>query len=194
MPFRIYRRNHILRQTGLLVFGECSRKGKRRFLRDSKPSTLISHGVAISQIPGPSPRFALSPSFFAFSLSSASLSFPLSRVAIYSYLLTYVRTYVYYVAAGVSFLFSVPTTLCFGRTTRRLFQTVLIIIDLETRRTSARRSFDLRRKEIMVAANCVHIDKVASEDANDRILFVSCSSFFISLGIGAEWRERNLSG
>lgn len=107
----MYRRNHILRQTGLLVFGECSRKGKRRFLRDSKPSTLISHGVAISQIPGPSPRFALSPSFFAFSLSSAALFFPLSRIAIYSYLVTYVRTYIYYVAARVSFLFSVPTTL-----------------------------------------------------------------------------------
>lgn len=118
-----------------------------------------------------------------------SLSFPLSRIAIYSYLVTYVRTYIYHVAARVSFLFSVPTTLCFGRTTRRLFQTMLIIIDLETRR-----SFDLRRKEIMVRANCVHIDKMASEDANDRILFVSCFSFSISLGIGAEWREGNLSG
>lgn len=182
----MYRRNHILRQTGLLVFGECSRKGKRRFLRDSEPSTLISHGVAISQIPGPSPRFALSPSFFAFSLSSASLSFPLSRIAIYSYLVTYVRTYIYHVAARVSFLFSVPTTFCFGRTTRRLFQTMLIIIDLGT---PARRSFDLRRKEIMVPANCVYIDKMASEDANDCILFVPYFSFSISLGIGAEWRE-----
>lgn len=66
---------------------------------------------------------------------------------------------------------------------------MLIIIDLETRRTPARRSFDLRRKGIMVPANCAYTDKMASEDANYCVLLVSYFSFYVSLGIGAEWRE-----
>lgn len=110
----------------------------------------------------------------------------------YILLLGYICTYIHILRSCWGFFFFfflVPTTLCLERTTCRLFQTMLIIIDLETRRTSARRSFDLRRKEIMVPANCAYIDKMASEDANDCVLLVSYFSFYVSLGIGAEWRE-----
>lgn len=69
LPFRIYRRDHIPQHTdgSVCSFSANGReKEKDVLLRDSKTSALISLGVAISQIPGTSPRSTLSPSFFCF--------------------------------------------------------------------------------------------------------------------------------